>query len=103
MTIFKRPAGQLLLIMAIGLLAYSNTFHVPLVFDDETSIVNNPVIRNLENFLLNGTGYSYNPRRFVGYLSVALNYRLGGLGLAGYHLFNLAVHIATACLVYALV
>jgi hypothetical protein len=77
--------------------------HVPFVFDDDTSIVNNPVIRNLENFFLNGTGYGYNPRRFIGYLSVALNYRIGGLDVTGYHIFNLAVHIASACLVYAFV
>ena len=87
--------------MVIGLLAYSNTYHVPLVFDDDTSVVNNPVVRNLENFFLNGTGYSYNPRRFVGYLSIALNYRLSGLEVTSYHIFNLAVHIMTAGLVYA--
>ena len=101
MTFFKRPAGQLLLIMAIGVLAYANSFQVPLLFDDATSITENPVIRNLGTFM-GSAGYLYNPRRFVGYLTVALNYRLGGLDVTGYHIFNLAVHIGSACLVYLL-
>jgi hypothetical protein len=41
--------------------------------------------------------------RYVGYLSFALNYRVGGLDVTGYHLFNLAVHILNALLVYVLV
>ena len=102
MTYFRRPAAQLLLIVALGLLAYANTFQVPFLFDDQTSITENPVIRNLGTFV-SGAGYQYNARRFVGYLSVALNYRLGGLDVTGYHIFNLAVHLAGACLVYALV
>lgn len=91
------------LIALLGVAVYSNTFHVPFLFDDHESIVENPVIKNLSNFLFKSGGYSYNPRRFIGYLTVALNYRLGGLDVTGYHIFNLAVHIANACLVYALV
>jgi len=102
MNYFRRPAGQLLLIVAIGLLAYANTFQVPFLFDDKSSITENPVIRNLGAFL-DGAGYLYNSRRFVGYLSVAMNYRLGGLEVVGYHIFNLSVHLFSACLVYALV
>lgn len=91
---------QLLLIVLIGILAYSNTFHSPFVFDDASSIVSNPVIRNLSNFSSNLTGYEYNPRRFVGYLSLALNYSLGGLSVTGYHVFNVTVHVCTALLAY---
>jgi Tfp pilus assembly protein PilF len=89
------------LIVIIGLLAYANTLHAPFVFDDESSIVDNPVIRDLPNFL-SGAGYAYNPRRFIGYLSFALNYKLGGLNVVGYHLVNLAIHSITAWLVYIL-
>lgn len=102
MSYLKKPALQLLLIMAIALIAYANTFEVPFLFDDETSIALNPVIRDLPSFL-GGAGYHYNPRRFVGYLSVALNYSLGRLDVTGYHIFNLAVHICSAWLVYLLV
>ncbi|KAF0218422.1 MAG: hypothetical protein FD174_2883 [Geobacteraceae bacterium] len=102
----ERLAGNrfvhVFLIVILGLSAYSNTFHVPFVFDDQTSIIDNPVIRDLANFFSSGTGYGYNPRRFVGYLTIALNYRLGGVDVTGYHAFNLTVHIITALLVYYL-
>ncbi|WP_129127986.1 tetratricopeptide repeat protein [Geomonas oryzae] len=97
----SRPVLQLLIIVLVGVFAYSNTFHVPFFLDDETSIISNGVIKDLHRFL-GGEGYAYNPRRFIGYLSVALNYRLGGLDVTGYHIFNLAVHLVTACLVYGL-
>ena len=90
------------LIIIVGILIYSNTFQVPFVFDDESSITQNHVIKNLHNFLLDGSGYSYNPRRFVGYLTIALNYHWGGADVTGYHIVNLAIHLASALLVYAL-
>jgi tetratricopeptide (TPR) repeat protein len=94
-------ALHLAVIALIGLLAYANTFHVPFVFDDNSSITNNPAIKDLPTFL-SGAGYAHNPRRFIGYLSFALNYKLGGLNVVGYHLVNLAIHIITAWLVYVL-
>jgi tetratricopeptide (TPR) repeat protein len=104
---FRKWSGmtvvQLAIVAVIGLLAYSNTFHAPFVFDDESSILENPAIKSLTAFLLDGAGYRYNPRRFIGYLTIALNYRLGGLDVTGYHIFNLTVHILSAWLVYALV
>ena len=99
---FNSRSGHLFVIAAVGILAYSNTFHTPFVFDDTSSIVGNRVIRNVANFLTNRTGYDYNPRRFVGYLSFAFNYWLGGLNVVGYHIFNLAVHLGAAMLVYFL-
>src|SRR6266498_1669243 len=83
----RLPLFHLILIGIIGLLAYSNTFHVPFILDDESSIINNPVIKDLASFL-DGAGYRYNPRRFIGYLTIALNYRRGGLNVTGYHIFN---------------
>jgi len=97
----SRPALHLLLIALVGFLAYSNSFHVPFILDDETSILNNKVIQDLERFLRDD-GYSYNPRRFLGYLTVALNHHLGGLDVTGYHVVNLLIHTLSAWLVYAL-
>jgi protein O-mannosyl-transferase len=94
---------HLFLIFAIGILAYSNSFHVPFIFDDVDSITGNFVIHDIGNFFLNGTGYSYNPRRYIGYLTFALNFMLGGLDVTGYHIVNLAIHIINALLVYELV
>ena len=92
-----------LIIVIVGFLAYSNTFHVPFVWDDRTAIVENPVIKNMENFFFNTKGYNYNPRRFIGYLSFSLNYFMGGLNVTGYHVVNLVVHIINALLVYTLI
>jgi Flp pilus assembly protein TadD len=93
----------LLLVICVGIAAYANTFSVPFQFDDFSSIVHNPVIRHLDNFFAGSKGYAYNPRRFIGYLTLALNYRIGGLDVTGYHLVNLAIHLINAVLVYFLV
>lgn len=97
-----RCALQLALIALTGLMAYSNSFDVPFFFDDETSIFNNFVIKDLDRFL-SAEGYSYNPRRFVGYLTFAFNYAAGGADVFGYHVVNLAIHTLSAFMVYWLV
>jgi hypothetical protein len=66
-------------------------------------IEKNPVITSLDNFYSNTTGYEFNSRRFVTYLTFALNYRFGGYSVVGYHIFNLAIHLINALLVYTLV
>ena len=92
-----------ILIALLGLAVYSNSFRVPFQFDDNSSIVNNQVIRNLGNFTSSLDGYHYNPRRVVGYATFALNYDFGDLDPTGYHVVNFAVHIMASFLVYLLV
>ncbi|HZY02824.1 MAG TPA: tetratricopeptide repeat protein [Anaeromyxobacteraceae bacterium] len=87
----------------LGFAAYAGTFHVPFVFDDDTSIVDNRMIRDLSAFVSEGKGYRHHPTRFVGNLSFALNYRLGGLDPTGYHVVNVLVHVLNALLLWALV
>jgi hypothetical protein len=101
--LLNSTAIHLLLLAAVALLIYSNTFHAPFIFDDESSITQNYTIRNLSNFLYNHIGYKSIPNRYIGYLTFALNYRFGGLNEVGYHVVNLAIHIANGLLVYALV
>lgn len=86
--------------MAAGVLIYANTLHVPFVLDDKTTIVENHLIKSLNGFL--SSAIDYNPRRLIGYLSFAINFRFGGLDITGYHLFNIAVHLLSALLVYRL-
>jgi len=100
--ILSPPTGHLLLILALGVLAYSNSFGVPFVLDDLESITRNETIRDLGNFLPGGSGYDFHPRRWVGYLSFALNHHFGELHVFGYHLVNLLIHLTAALLVYAL-
>jgi tetratricopeptide (TPR) repeat protein len=103
------------LIALLGILIYSNTFSVPFQFDDDAYVVNNPAIRDLGTFLSPQditTGNTLSPTgippalrsafmtRVLGYLSLAINYRLHGLDVTGYHLVNLLLHILNACLLY---
>jgi hypothetical protein len=100
---WHRHAGALAGILLLGLFAYSNSFHGPFVFDDRQNIRDNTVIRDLSNYLASWAGYRWMPQRFVAYLTFALNYRLGALEVAGYHAFNVGIHLLCALLVYALV
>jgi tetratricopeptide (TPR) repeat protein len=91
------PIGVFLLLAVVSAVIYANTFYSPFEFDDFPNIVKNHLIRDPANFaLLPGP-------RPVGYLSFALNYRLGGLNPFGYHLVNLLIHAVNGFLVYFLV
>jgi Tfp pilus assembly protein PilF len=98
-----RRALHLILLVLVGLAAYSNTFNVPFQFDDLEQIQNNPVITSLDNFFTNSKGYEFNSRRFIGYLTFAVDYHFWGYRVAGYHISNLIIHLLNAMLVYYLV
>ncbi len=108
----SRTPVHIILIVSLGFLVYSNTLHAPFQFDDQANIVDNTAIRSFEVFrdplkikeldspvnakVLFGT-------RYVGFLTFALNYRLHGLDVFGYHVVNIAIHIINALLVYWLI
>ena len=98
----------MVLIAAVGVFAYLRTFDSPFMIDDIHYIVENPTVRDL--------GYFFSPseekalgyydavnRRFVGYLTFALNYRLHGFNVTGFHIVNTYIHLLNAVLVYFLV
>ena len=97
----ERPLVQGMILAVLAVLAYSNTFHVPFVLDD-VWITGNAVIHDLGSFFTL-SGYDEFPNRFIGYFTLALNYHFGGENVVGYHVVNLAIHIANALLVYSLV
>jgi len=82
-----------LLICAVGTLIYSNTFHASFHFDDINNIVENEAIRDIRNI---GAVWNFLNRRFIGYLSFALNYRFHRLDVFGYHAVNLVIHLAAS-------
>jgi tetratricopeptide (TPR) repeat protein len=97
------------LIILVGLLAYSNSINVPFQFDDFANIVKNPFIRYLAH---HPDDYSISEmllinvalkKRIVGFLSFAMNYKLHGFDVSGYHIFNILVHITNGLLIYWLV
>ncbi|GBE05734.1 MAG TPA: tetratricopeptide repeat protein [Nitrospirae bacterium] len=103
-----RPFLHILLIILLSLIAYSNTFHSPFQFDDVRVIVENPIIKDIQFFVEpskakafpGAFGYDALNTRFIGYLTFALNYKIGGLDVTGYHIVNLLIHISVAVLIY---
>lgn len=82
---------------ALTLIAYSNTLRSQFQFDDFIYIVDNYKLRNLSYF------WPPSGTRYLGQLTFALNYRLGGLNVFGYHIVNTVIHVCNALLVYLLV
>lgn len=88
-----------LVLVGLGLLAYHNSFHGPFIFDDSTWIVDNDSIRSLWP---PGPVLTATPRPVVN-LTLAVNYALGGTSVVGYHVVNLAIHVASALVLYGVV
>jgi protein O-mannosyl-transferase len=93
------------LIVLAGVLVYGNGLSGPLLFDDETSILNNRSIRQLTPL----SGPLSPPRdtpvagRPVVNLTFAINYAIGGLDVTGYRLANVLVHLLVALALYGVV
>jgi len=84
--------------------AYHNTFHVPFLLDDDDSIGKNLTIRSFATALTPPTnsGVTVSGRPLLN-LSLAINYRLGGTHLVGYHVGNLLIHFAAALSLFGVV
>lgn len=99
---------HLLVIVSLGLIAYSNSFQAPFVFDDVDNIVENPYIKDFSYFLEPSRtgpikGSDLFTSRYLGYLSFAINYSLSGLDVMPYHAVNFSIHAICAILLYMLV
>ncbi len=84
----------LFVIAASTVLVYSNTFDASFHFDDIPGIVRNDSLRDLSR------QWPPSGNRWLGYVSFAFNYRLGGLEVFGYHLANLLIHTCNGLLVF---
>jgi Flp pilus assembly protein TadD len=108
-----RPPAWLvaiLLALFVGII-YGPSFHVPFIFDDKVAIGENRSIVSLSPLVGSAEHPSpLNPppdlptsgRPLVN-LSLAMNYRVGGLNPFGYHMVNALIHFASAMLVWAIV
>ncbi|MGB9623938.1 MAG: tetratricopeptide repeat protein [Phycisphaerae bacterium] len=92
-------------IAAAVLLAYANSLTGPFIYDDIDSIPANDHLRGLWPLraALSAPPRSTVSGRPIVCLSLALNYSLGGLNVRGYHVFNIAVHLACALLLFGIV
>lgn len=89
------------LLIAAGLAAYANSFSGVFVYDDASSISENPSIHRLGavSAVLSPPrdGQTVSGRPVLN-LSLAIDYALGGTHVWGYHATNLAIHIFNAML-----
>ena len=94
----RQALSIIVLIVALGLLVYSNVLcNGVFLFDDFEYVVDNPLIRNPSLFA------DITDPRQIGYLSFALNYAISGADSPfGYHLANVLIHIANAVMVFFL-
>jgi len=103
----RKPAVHILVILLLGYLVYSNTFSVPFTWDDDRFIVANPHVRDtsypIESLKKEYELYMHHKIRPLGMATFALNYRMFGFQVSGFHAFNLLVHLLNALLVYVLV
>ncbi len=96
------------MLVAATVVAYFRSFSVPFVFDDIPSILENPSIRHLWPPWSALTpppelnGYPVGGRPLVN-LSLALNYAFSGAAPAGYHAFNLLLHILATLTLFGVV
>ncbi len=95
----RSSALYAVLIVVAGIVCYSNSLSGPFVFDDRNAIVENSSIRSLQSVLSPVPNSPLAGRPLVA-LSFALNYRVGGLEVHGYHLANIAIHMCTALLLF---
>jgi tetratricopeptide (TPR) repeat protein len=87
------------IIAAVCLIIYSNTFGSGFYFDDGYNFTENFLVKNI---FRPGLIWNYNPTRFITLFTLSFNYQIGGLNPAGYHIFNILVHIAASILVFRL-
>jgi tetratricopeptide (TPR) repeat protein len=92
------------LIVVAAVLAFGASLRAPFFLDDGEAIERNPHIRSLwplADALASPPQSAVSGRPLVS-LSLALNYAIGGLTATGYHLWNLAVHVACALLLFGI-
>jgi len=101
MLIRGRRIWESALLIGVTLAAYSSTLAGGFIWDDDTFLTQNPLMRagdGLYRFWFTTQAPDYFP---VTYTPLWLEWRLWGMHPAGYHAVNLALHIATALLLWA--
>ncbi len=87
-----------LIVVAAAVFVYANSLDGAFVLDDDSNIEDNRRIRSLDNL-----DEILSVRRPLVELSLALNYAYGELDPAGYHAFNILIHILVALTLYGVV
>lgn len=92
--------SHLAVIVFLSALVYLNSFRADFQLDDFPHIVENHRIKDAGDL---SAIWGHWPSRFVCFYTFALNYATGRLDPAGYHAFNLLIHLFAAVFAYFLV
>lgn len=97
-----RPAASAGLLLAAVVATSAGGLTAPFLFDDEYSIRDNPFLHTLSwGTLFRAMPQSAAAGRPVVTLTLALNRWLGGFDVRGFHAFNIALHAASAVVLWA--
>lgn len=88
------PFKYITTILLLGLASYANSLTVSLVFDDDLAVRS-----DMSDNLYSVQGFFCTPRWFTD-MTFALNRYLHQEQVMGYHLFNLALHLSSAVIIY---
>ncbi len=102
------PLVQIAGVVLLIIIVYSNTLNAPFQWDERLHLAANPLVKDLRYFAHPSAGewssqYNFVMRRYIAFLTFALDYRVHGFSVTGYHIVNIAIHIANSILVYLLV
>ena len=96
-------------LLVVLLLSYGNSFQASWHYDDSSNITYNPKVHmdqwrwvQLRQSLSAGMAYQVISRP-LSYLSFALNYRMGGVSVIGYHAVNFVIHWVAALFLFLFV
>ncbi len=86
-------------LVATVFLAYQPAWHGAFLWDDDTHLLNNPVLKpgGLSKSWIPGAYLNYWPLTFTAYW---LQFKMWGLNPTGFHVVNIAVHAISALLVW---
>jgi tetratricopeptide (TPR) repeat protein len=96
-----RRSLPLLAIAALALGAYASSFDGDFVFDSVGGVRDSARVRSVAALL--DPAQLLGDNRWFGYLTFAVNRAVHGTDVAGYHVVNFLVHLASALVVHALV
>lgn len=104
-----KPLSPYLCLIAAAFLVYANAFSNQFLFDDEFLILKNSFLRQWSTFFdifrassttgAGGVDSFYRPLQTICYFAI---YQIFDLSPFGFHLLNVGLHAANACLVFAL-
>ncbi|MBI5874245.1 MAG: hypothetical protein HZB81_00055 [Deltaproteobacteria bacterium] len=87
------------IIAILSTIAYSNSFYNSFHFDDRYVLLEDPIIKHIDNLPIILSDIFNRP---ILRATFAISYYFSGLNVLGYHILNLALHIIASILVYFL-